>query len=222
MTPKKEKVERSTNPRAAILDATESIMLEEGYAAVSSRKVASRAGLTSQLLHYYFRTMDDLFIAVFQRLEDKYDEHFARAVASDDPIRELWKLSMKPASTGLILEFNALATHRKTIRALIARSGGRDRRMHVAAFSRILERRGNGSEDLPPVILALLMASVARTLVTEAALGVSDGHAEMLAFIERHLSRMEAPPASETSSDRLKPGDEPRNVRKRTRGRPAE
>ena len=67
VAPKREKVERSTSPRAAILDATESIMLEEGYAAVSSRKVASRAGLTSQLLHYYFRTMDDLFIAVFVR-----------------------------------------------------------------------------------------------------------------------------------------------------------
>ena len=142
MTPKREKVERSTNPRVAILDATESIMLEEGYAAVSSRKVANRAGLTSQLLHYYFRTMDDSFIAVFQRLEDKYDEHFARAVASDHPIRELWKLSMRPASTGAILEFNALATHRKTIRALIARSGGRDRgrtsRLFLGSWSDVL------------------------------------------------------------------------------------
>jgi AcrR family transcriptional regulator len=219
MTPKREKVERSTSPRAAILDATESILLEEGYAAVSSRKVASKAGITSQLLHYYFRTMDDLFIAVFQRLEDKYDEHFARAVASEHPIRELWNLSMKPASTALILEFNALATHRKTIRALIARSGGRDRRMHVAAFSRIMEGRDQGSEDPPPVILALLMASVARMLVTETALGVSDGHADMLAFIERHLRRIESLPPNETPSSGLKPGDEPRNTRKSIRRR---
>ena len=72
------------------------------------------------------------------------------------------------------------------------------------------------------MILALLMASVARTLVTEAALGVSDGHAAMLAFVERQLRRMESLPPSETSSDRLQPGDEPTNPGKRTRRGPAE
>jgi AcrR family transcriptional regulator len=210
MTPKRKTVEEGTSTREAILDAAEQIMLEEGYAAISSRKVAGRAGTTSQLLHYYFRTMDDLFIAVFQRMEDKYDEQFARAIASDDAIRELWKLSMNAASTSLIHEFKALATHRKAIRALIARSGSRDRRLHAAAFARIVEQRDISSEDLPPpMVLALLMASVARTLVTETALGIPDGHAEMLDFIERHLSRMESLPRRPTSSDRLKSGGDP-------------
>jgi AcrR family transcriptional regulator len=210
MSPKKQKSEVRVSPRAAILDATARIMLEEGYAAVSSRKVAALAGITSQLLHYYFRTMDDLFIALFQRMEEEYDENFARALASDYPIRELWKLGMKPASTNLILEFNALTTHRKTIRALIARSARRDRSMHVAALSRILEERGH-ADDLPPTIVAVLMASLARTMVTETALGVSDGHAEMQAFIERYLSRLE-------------PGGAPKGAptRKKTRTRTAE
>lgn len=196
-SPRKQKSEAKASPRAAILDATEHIMLEEGYAAVSSRKVAGLAGITSQLLHYYFRTMDDLFIALFQRMEEKYDEYFARAVASDHPIRELWKLNMNPASANLIHEFKALATHRKTIRALIARSARRDRSMHVAALSRIMEESGR-EEDLSPMVLALLMASLARTMVTETALGVSDGHAEMLAFIERQLRRLE--PGGEPSA----------------------
>jgi AcrR family transcriptional regulator len=63
--------------RTRILDATERIMLEEGYAGVSSRKVAARAGLKSKLLHYYFATMDDLFIAAFQRREDWHIARFA-------------------------------------------------------------------------------------------------------------------------------------------------
>jgi len=179
------------SPRTAILDAAEDIMLEAGYSAVSSRRVAGRAGITSQLLHYYFRTMDDLFIAVFNRLEDKFDRHFVRAVASDHPIRQLWRLNMQAASTALILEFNALATHRKTIRALIARSARQDRTMHFAAVSRIAKRSKSRSMALPPMILTLLIASVARTLVTEKALGVSDGHAEMMAFVDRYLRRIE-------------------------------
>lgn len=200
INPKKQKI-RKTSPRAAILDATEHIMLEEGYAAVSSRQVAGRAGITSQLLHYYFRTMDDLFIALFQRLEETYDEQFARAITSDHPIRELWELNMNPASTNLILEFKALATHRKTIRALIARSARRDRNMHVAALSRIMEKSGR-ADDLSPMVLVMFMASLARTMVTEAALGVSDGHAEMLGFIERQLHRLEAPRATATAPPR--------------------
>lgn len=193
MAPKRPAIVESPSTRSAILDATEQIMLEEGYAAVSSRKVALKAGLKSLLLHYHFGTMDDLFVAVFQRMEDRYDERFARAVASDHPIRELWKLNIDAASTSLILEFKALATHRKAVRQLISRSARRDRTLHAAALTRIMERGGGASEEFPPIVLAVLISSLARTLVTEQALDVSEGHAETLAFIERHLSRLEGP-----------------------------
>jgi AcrR family transcriptional regulator len=192
MTPKKQKIDESSSTRDAILDATEEIMLNEGYAAVSSRRIGIKAGLKSKLLHYYFRSMDDLFIAAFQRLEDRYDQRFARAVASEHPIRELWKMNIDSASTGLIIEFIALATHRQAIRALMARSAKRDRSMHAAALAGIAERRVLRSAGPSPTILALFMASVARTLVTERALGVTDSHAEMLAFVEQYIERMDS------------------------------
>jgi AcrR family transcriptional regulator len=53
--------------RSVLLDAAEQLMLEEGYAAVTSRRVAEKAALKPQLVHYYFRTMDDLFLAAFRR-----------------------------------------------------------------------------------------------------------------------------------------------------------
>ena len=53
--------------RGVLLDAAEQLLLEEGYAAVTSRRVAEKAGLKPQLVHYYFRTMEDLFLAVFRR-----------------------------------------------------------------------------------------------------------------------------------------------------------
>jgi TetR/AcrR family transcriptional regulator len=49
--------------RAALLDAAEQIMLEEGYPAASSRRVAEKAGLKHPLVHYYFHGMDELFTA---------------------------------------------------------------------------------------------------------------------------------------------------------------
>src|SRR5947209_4453590 len=99
----------SSDTRTLILDATEQIMIENGYAGVSSRKVAEQAGLKSKLLHYYFGSMDDLFTASFQRMEDRYDERFARAAASDTPLHDLWALVADPAGAALILEFTALA-----------------------------------------------------------------------------------------------------------------
>ncbi len=57
-------------------------MLEEGYAAVTSRRVAAQAGLKPQLVHYYFRTMDDLFLAAYRRRAEQGLERLAQALAS--------------------------------------------------------------------------------------------------------------------------------------------
>ena len=53
--------------RKRLLDATEELMLKDGYAAVSSRSVAAAVGIQAPLVHYYFPTLDDLFVAVLQR-----------------------------------------------------------------------------------------------------------------------------------------------------------
>ena len=59
-------------------------MLEEGYAAVTSRRVGREAGISSQLVHYYFRTMDDLFLEVFRR---RAEEGFGRFAGRSRPSR---------------------------------------------------------------------------------------------------------------------------------------
>ena len=64
--------------RAQLLDAAEQLLLEEGYAAVTSRRVAAKAGLKPQLVHYYFRTMDDLFVEVFRRRAEANLARFER------------------------------------------------------------------------------------------------------------------------------------------------
>src|SRR5689334_4579346 len=76
--------------KQAILDATEAIMREEGYAAVSSRRVAERAGYKSKLVHNHFRSMDELFLALFRRSEEAFLASQARALASPHPLREIW------------------------------------------------------------------------------------------------------------------------------------
>ena len=107
----------NSKSRAALLDATEQIMLEEGYAAVSSRRIAQRAGLKPQLVHYYFRTMDDLFLAAFRRRAEEGLERQAEALTSGQPLRALWAFGNHPTGTALAMEFAALANHHKSIRS---------------------------------------------------------------------------------------------------------
>ena len=128
--------------RAKLLDAAEKLMLEEGYAAVTSRRVGREAGISSQLVHYYFRTMDDLFLEVFRRRAEEGFAQFEQAIAAQPTLRTIWKsLSAGPGSK-FNLEFVALANHRKAIRAEMASYAERFRTMQLDAITSILAARG--------------------------------------------------------------------------------
>jgi AcrR family transcriptional regulator len=88
----------------------------------TSRRVADRAGLKPQLVHYYFRTMDEMFIEVFRR----------RATQGLDA----------PAATRLTMEYMGLANHRKALRAEIALYAERFREQQVEAITSALRRYG--------------------------------------------------------------------------------
>lgn len=177
--------------RTAILDATQQIMLDEGYAAVSSRRVAERAGVNSALVYYYFGTMDDLFVAAFRRGADRTFERQRRALSGEQPLWALWEAIHDISHTALTMEFVALANHRKAIRSELTESSRRFRAMHLDAASKILEAHPD-RPDLPtPGAIILLMSSVSRFLLMEEAFDVSTGHAEMVAHVERHLRDIE-------------------------------
>lgn len=174
-------------------------MLEEGYAGVSSRKVSLRAGLKSKILHYYFATMDDLFIAAFQRREDEHFERFAGAAASSTPLRNVWSLSIDAANNKLYLEFNALASHRPKVRDFIARSNARDRISVASALQSVFQQYGIDTEQYPPKMIATAMAGMARVFATDKALGTDEGHSQVLEFVDLLLARIE--PSERMSSD---------------------
>ncbi|WP_428312713.1 TetR/AcrR family transcriptional regulator [Hydrocarboniphaga sp.] len=182
----------SSATRSALLDAAEQIMMEEGYAAVSSRRVASRAGLKPQLVHYYFRAMDDLFLALIRRGAERSVEQMSRIVGSKQPLRALWEFSSRPEAARLAIEYVALANHRKAIGAEMARHAEQLRQLETAMIAGLLSRQGLAAGELPPVSLALLISGLSRVLVMESALGMRSGHAETLALVERHLGQLEA------------------------------
>ncbi len=177
--------------RTVLLDAAEQLMLEDGYAAVTSRRVAERANLKPQLVHYYFRTMDDMLIEVFRRVAKLGLEAHAEALRSPQPLWALWEFGIEPAATQLTMEFMGLANHRKALRAEIAFYAEQFREQQVQAFTEALTRYGYEVAEVPPVVWAMFATGVSQIVVMERALGMTAGHAEMLGFCEEWLRRLE-------------------------------
>ena len=177
--------------RAQLLDAAEKLLLEEGYAAVTSRRVAAKAGLKPQLVHYYFRTMDDLFIEVFRRRADRDLEGFERAVAADPSLQNLWRMNTDQRGAAFTIEFVALANHRKAIKKEIARYAERFRAAQLDAIAGALAAGGVSKRQLPPIVALLLMTGLSQVLALEDAIGISTGHDESVKFVERTLAQLE-------------------------------
>ncbi|MDT3440164.1 MULTISPECIES: TetR/AcrR family transcriptional regulator [unclassified Pseudofrankia] len=191
----------SSQTRAILLNVTERLMRQEGYAAVSSRSVAKAAGVTPALIHYYFPTLDDLFLAVFRRGAEKNLERHARILASAQPLRALWEFSIEPASTSLLTEFMALANHRKSIRDEIAQYSRKFRRQQAELLASRLSDYGINPDEVPPAALLFLIGAVSGSFVAEDQLGLTDGHAETRDLVERLLRRFEgASPAAHDGS----------------------
>ncbi len=161
-----------------------------------SRRAGSRTrqALKPQLVHYYFRTMEDLFVEVFRRRAEEALEVHARALQSPQPLWALWRFGTDPAFTRISMEFMALANHRKEMRAEIAYYAERFREDQRRAVTAALQRYGVDSQDVPPVVWTVLMTSLSRFLVLEQAVGISGGHAETVELVESYLRRLEGEP----------------------------
>lgn len=76
--------------RAAIVEATVTVMVAKGMAATTVRDVAEQMGTSSGLIHHYFESMDELLAAAFDRAASQDLEATRAAMAAGDgPVRQL-------------------------------------------------------------------------------------------------------------------------------------
>lgn len=177
--------------RKALLDAAEIMMVEEGYAAVTSRRLGNKAGVKPQLVHYYFPSMDDLFVALFRRIGERRMEDAAQALENGNPLRTLWQHSSDSTEVVLNQEFMALANHRKAIRAEIAQCGEQYRAIQLEALDRFF-RQHDIKPEMSPGVAAFLISAIGALKVMEEAVGISFAHSEVTALVETALKNFEA------------------------------
>jgi AcrR family transcriptional regulator len=179
--------------RTALLDATQRILLEKGYGAVSARRVASEAGITLGLVHYYFGPMENLLVEVFRRRADWMLAREADALASDQPLWALWDVTREYANTPLNMEFLALGNHYEKIHDEVCAYSARFRGLQHELVSKALADRGVDTTVWPPAGVLVLIDGMSRFLGSETTYGVSFGHREATTIIERLITEIEGP-----------------------------
>lgn len=82
---------KNLNTEQLILDAAEDEFLENGYSRAKTTAIAKKAGVTHAMLHYYFRTKENLFQVVFlekvQLAASSFEVVFKEAQSLEDTIR---------------------------------------------------------------------------------------------------------------------------------------
>lgn len=174
----------------ALLDATERVLRDEGYAAATSRRIAAEAGVKQQLVYYYFRTMDELLLAAFRRRVERALARLRENIASDEPIQAIWKALTSTVDGKLVFEFVALANHHDGIREEVARYMAESRRMEAEAIARQFKEQGIDAGPVTPAAAAFLMYCVSLILRREAATGITEGHDDVLALMGWALKRL--------------------------------
>ncbi len=182
--------------RALIMDMTEKLMTEEGYAAVSSRRIAQELGLNSATVHYYYATTDDVFIALHERMTARQLEELVGVLTSEDPLQAFWDFQSGWAQTALGVEFVALANHRKAIRDTLAGATDAARQTQSIFLQRAFGSVTIDPEILPPIALATILIAVGRMLANEERVGITRGHDETRAFMSWALRALTTAPSS--------------------------
>jgi len=86
-------VKKETNNEQLILEAAEVEFLEKGYKNTLTTTIAKRAGVTHTMLHYYFRTKENLFRKVYQNkmllLGNSLNQGLDENLSFEEAIRKL-------------------------------------------------------------------------------------------------------------------------------------
>jgi AcrR family transcriptional regulator len=175
--------------RDAILTGAIEVLQEEGGAALTASNIAKRIGVKAHLVHYYFRSMEDLVLALVRQHGELGLSNTARAIASDQPLRALWEIESTYKWSLVAMELGTFAAHHELVRAEMKRCIEELRRLQSEGIARHFELRGI-EPPMPPTALTIIVAGIARQMVREKEFDVSMGHDELVAVVEEFLDSL--------------------------------
>ena len=87
--------EKDKNTELKILDAAKEEFLIKGMSGARMHEIASRAGINKALLHYYYRSKEKLFMAVFRLVISKFIPKIEKIILSEDTFFDKIRMFVK-------------------------------------------------------------------------------------------------------------------------------
>jgi AcrR family transcriptional regulator len=178
----------------AFLDAAERLLVEIGYAGITTRNLAQAAGANQGLVHYYFGSMESLFVRVLERFTDRLiARQRAMYGAPDVPFAEKWQTAMRYLDTDrdyqkVWWELQALAWNRPELRGRVARV---DAEWRAVLTEALIEPRERYGIPMPLDALVSLVITFNLGIIHERLAGIETGHAELIEWIDSWLDERE-------------------------------
>jgi AcrR family transcriptional regulator len=183
----------------AFLDAAERLLIGLGYSGISTRRLAEEAGANHGLVHYYFGSMENLFVRVLERFTERLvarqREMYARTDISGV---EKWNTAMGFLESDLAagypkiwLELQALGWNRPDIAERVAEVNREWRDVLTDAFDRMMDEYGVDRERFPLAAIVSLVMTFNEGIMVERLSGISTGHRDLLGMVERWLESHE-------------------------------
>jgi TetR/AcrR family transcriptional regulator len=183
------------NAEEAFLDAAERLLVEVGYAAITTRRLAREAGANQGLVHYYFGSMDNLLVRVLERFTERLIVRQRAMYAADLPFLEKWRQAMRYLDEDFAsgyqkvwYELQAMAWSKPELRERIAHVTEEWREVLTEAFQQA--RREHGI-DMPIGALVALVVTFNQGIILERLSGIDTGHRELIEWIDEWLEGRE-------------------------------
>ena len=182
----------------AFLDAAERLLVEVGHAGITTRKLAAEAGANQGLVHYYFGSMDELFVQVLERFTERLVARQREMYASDAPFIDKWRTAWRfqeddldAGYSKIWMELRSLSWNRPALRPRVGRVNAEWRAVLHEAFTRAAAEYGISEDELPLDVLVAMTATLAQGYALERLEGIQEGHEALLAWIERWIESLE-------------------------------
>jgi AcrR family transcriptional regulator len=185
--------------REAFLDAAERLLVEVGHSGITTRRLAAEAGANQGLVHYYFGSIDELFVQVLERFTERLVARQREMYEGDAPFiakwRAAWRFQEEDLDSGyskIWMELQALSWSHPELRPRVARVNEEWRAVLRDALERAAEEYGLDEEKFPVEALVAMTMTFGQGYAIERLEGIDAGHRALLDWIERWLDGLES------------------------------
>ncbi len=175
----------------ALLDAAERLLVDVGYAGITTRKLAEEASVNHGLVHYYFGSNENLLVQALERFTAGLIARQRELYAAETPFVEKWRTAMRYLVSEdltyekIWLELQALGWNNPDLRERLARVNAEWRAVLTDAFAQPHRELGI---DMPLDALVSLVMTFNIGVMVERLGGIEAGHTELLDWIDGWLS----------------------------------